>query len=267
MNHMIDVFSNWCASQSQAKIDDWTSDYFREGLVIFENFGSKEFFNHIYLEASFLLDSKGERKNLAMEPTGNTPRKYLSVGRDAILINNGTIPKLFECRALINLFSAITKSKVHPVDYTPEQYIINRQECSGDTHGWHCDDYTWAFIWIMDASKPGCGGSVEYIPDVDFDYSSPKESLGFILGSRETRSIWLPSGTAYLMHASKTLHRVTPITEQQKRSVVVMTFASDFDLSNTISHSTMDIIYPKDTATTKTQVLPTKFIKQKRVAL
>ena len=186
---------------------------------------------------------------MVMEPTGGTPRKYISVGRDSIHDHNGIIPELFRSKTLANLFSLITMTDVYPVDYTPEQYIINRQESAGDTHGWHCDDYEWAFIWIMDAPEPSSGGRIEYIPRVKFDNSSPSKSLDSILRTRETRSRWLPSGTAYLMHASDTLHRVTPLSKNQRRTVVVMTFASKEDNKRGVDHSTMDKLYPKDTAT------------------
>ena len=68
---------------------------------------------------------------MVMEPTGGTPRKYISVGRDSIHDHNGIIPELFRSKTLANLFSLITMTDVYPVDYTPEQYIINRQESAG----------------------------------------------------------------------------------------------------------------------------------------
>ena len=243
----LENFKQWCHSSDSNQIDRWASEYQETDMVVFENFGSKKLFDCIHREASHLLHVEGERRDLNMKQTGDTPRKYISVGRDIIHRHNGLIPKLFESSELRNLFSQITNSDVHPVDYTPEQYIINRQESTGDTHGWHCDDYQWAFIWVMDAPQPSSGGRVEYIPRVVFDPSHPLKSLEDILRVRESRSKWLPSGAAYLMRANRTLHRVTPLTKDQTRTVVVMTFASEEDNDREIDHTTMQILYPNET--------------------
>jgi hypothetical protein len=248
MGNVMRFFEAWCRSHGQPQIDRWRSEYEETGTIVFDDFGSSALFKNIYDEASTLLTSEGQRRDLIMAPTGDTPRKYISVGRNAIFNHDGLIPKLFSSTTLIEFFRSLISKDIYPVDYTPEQYIINRQESSGDTHGWHCDDYEWAFIWVMDAPEPISGGRLEYIPRVSFDNLNPSKSLNDILRTRETRSKWLSAGTAYLMHANDTLHRVTPLSNNQKRTVVVMTFASKEDNTRTMDHSTMDSLYPKDTA-------------------
>lgn len=239
-------FETWCGTHDQHQLDQWSSEYQENDMVVFNRFGANTLFQLVYQEASWLLAKEGERRELVMRQTGDTPRRYISVGRDDIHRQGTIIPRLFESPSLSRFFGRITGCEVLPVEYTPEQYIINRQATAGDTHGWHCDDYQWAFIWVMDAPDPKIGGRVEYIPRVDFNPSAPSKSLGDILRTRETRSRWLPPGSAYLMRANRTLHRVTPLTEDAVRTVVVMTFASQQDIDRAIDHSTMQVLYPKD---------------------
>ena len=242
----LDSFANWCSSHDQHQFDQWSSDYQENDMVVFNRFGSSTLFKQVYQEAIWLLDKEGARRELVMKQTGDTPRKYISVGRDDIHRQGGIIPTLFESPLMREFLGRVTGCEVLPVEYTPEQYIINRQAVSGDTHGWHCDDYQWAFIWIMDAPDPKHGGRVEYIPRVNFTPSAPSKSLEEILRCRETRSRWLPAGAAYLMRANRTLHRVTPLTQDASRTVVVMTFASREDINREIDHSTMQALYPRD---------------------
>ena len=36
-------FIDWCNSHNQTQIDRWISEYQESGMIIFDNFGSKEF--------------------------------------------------------------------------------------------------------------------------------------------------------------------------------------------------------------------------------
>ena len=41
-------FIDWCNSHNQTQIDRWISEYQESGMIIFDNFGSKEFFDIVY---------------------------------------------------------------------------------------------------------------------------------------------------------------------------------------------------------------------------
>jgi hypothetical protein len=246
MNKTIAAFDDWCQSINENQIEVWRSEYENSGVVVFKDFGSQAVFQQVHQEATYLIETRSDKRDMEMHITGGTPRRYYSVGRNVIKENNGLIPKLLHSSGISRLFASVVGKNVFPVNYAPEQYIINQQYDVGDTHGWHCDDYTWAFIWIMDATNPIDGGWVEYIPNVSFNYSNPIVSLTEILENRLAYSKWMPSGSAYLMHANNTLHRVTQLTKKQKHTVVVMTFGSADDYNKDINHGTMELLYPRD---------------------
>ena len=195
-------------------------------------------------EATRLLDTDARRRDLNIESTGGTPRHYQSVGRDVIKEHGMVIPAVFASPEIRAFLSEIAGEELHPVPYEPEEYILNSQNQTGDTHGWHWDDYTFALIWIVEAPDPLSGGRIEYIPHTKWDKEAPRDALKDILTSREIASKYIEAGQCYLMRANTTLHRIAPLTSNTRRTVVVYTFASTADLSDqSISHETMEAIY------------------------
>lgn len=199
----------------------------------------------ISAEAFHLVEKYGERRDLKLAATGDTNRAYSSVSRAAIHQFDGIIPKLFQSGKFRQYLSEIVGETLHPVPYEPEEYIINAQTGSGDEHGWHFDDYSYALIWVAETPKPLEGGRVEYINFSKWDKAAPAEQLKNLLITREVRSLYIPANTFYLMKARYVMHRVTPLlTETARRTVVVYTFANDADLTDsTISHETMETIF------------------------
>jgi hypothetical protein len=192
----------------------------------------------IQSEARALLAQHGKRRELTLKATGGTPRSYTSVDRDNIHQHNGSIKRFFESETVRAYLGDIVGEPVFRVPYAPEEYIINSQNQSGDTHGWHFDDYTYALIWVVDAPGPFDGGRVEFVNFTEWDKAAPRQQL-----------ISLPAGCCYIMKARYALHRVAPILNDATRTVIVFTFASQADLDDqTISHETMEQIYdlPED---------------------
>ncbi|PLW74927.1 HalD/BesD family halogenase [Cohaesibacter celericrescens] len=195
-------------------------------------------------EAARLLQQDAKRRDLTIDSTGGTPRHYQSVGRDVIKEHGTVIPAVFTSPDILAFLAQIADEPLHRVPYEPEEYILNSQNQTGDTHGWHWDDYTYALIWIVEAPDPLSGGRIEYVPQTQWDKDAPRDALNSILQTREVRSRYVEAGTCYLMKASTTLHRIAPLTSNTRRTVVVYTFASEADLSDeTISHETMEAIY------------------------
>lgn len=195
-------------------------------------------------EARQLLASHGKRRELVLAATGGTPRSYSSVERDHIHRHNGSIRCLFESEAVREYLSRIVGEPVFRVPYAPEEYIINSQNQSGDTHGWHFDDYTYALIWLVDAPGPFDGGRVEFVNFTEWDKAAPRDQLVSLLCERTVQSLHIPAGSCYIMKARYALHRVAPILNNATRTVIVFTFASQNDLDDqTITHETMEQIY------------------------
>ena len=201
-------------------------------------------------EATQLLQSDAKRRDLTIESTGGTPRHYQSVGRDTIREQGTVIPAVFSSPNVLAFLSKVAGEQLHPVPYEPEEYILNSQNQTGDTHGWHWDDYSYALIWIVEAPDPLAGGRVEFIPHTNWNKEAPREALCEILKTREIHSRYIEAGSCYLMKANTTLHRIAPLTSNTRRTVVVYTFASEADLSDeTISHETMEAIYAAEIPT------------------
>ncbi|GGK42820.1 hypothetical protein GCM10011322_32360 [Salinarimonas ramus] len=197
-------------------------------------------------ECSRLLANEARRRETTIRESGNTPRAYLSVGRDAIARSSTIIPALFANESVRAFLSKLAGERLERVPYKPEEYILNSATASGDTHGWHWDDYAYALIFVIEAPDPFLGGRVEYMPHVEWRKEDTEQYLRGLLTSSETRSAYVKAGQCYLMKANTTLHRVTPLTGDTRRTVVVFTYASPEDMtSDSITHTSMEELYPE----------------------
>jgi hypothetical protein len=213
-------------------------------IAVIEDLLPHDLKDALHKEANELMSASAQRRDLVLEATGGTPRAYASVDRDTIFECGSIIKAIFESDTVRKYLSDVAGEPLHKVPYQPEEYIINSQEKSGDTHGWHWDDYTFALIWVVQAPDQLAGGRVEYVAATDWDKNNPRRALIDILGEREVRSRYIDSGCCYLMRANTTLHRVAPLMGDTRRTVIVFTYASDLDLTDpNISHETMEQIY------------------------
>ena len=170
----------------------------------------------------------------------------------AIHENGRIIPAFFHSEVIRNFLSFLHCAEVLKVPYEPEEFIINRQQYTGDTHGWHWDDYTFALIWMVEAPKPGDGALIEYVPDTIWDKSDYENCVNKVLEANTVQSLYVPQDCCYFMKANTTLHRVSPLTGDSRRTVIVFTYASAEDLSDAITHESMEEIYPEDTKKNET---------------
>lgn len=219
-------------------------DFQRNHIAVMNDLTSRELKKAMGEEALHLLSEESKRRELIIRQTGDTPRAYSSVGRDDIQHFNGIIPAFYHSESVLSFLADVADEELYPVPYAPEEYIINSQDRIGDTHGWHWDDYTYAFVWIVEAPDPLFGGRLEFIPRTTWDKSAPKSALRHILETREVHSRHLVAGSCYLLKANTTLHRIAPLSNASRRTVIVFTYASKADLSDeSISHDTMESIY------------------------
>lgn len=215
-----------------------------EGLVQLDDILPLNIKKNLHSQARKLIETESKRRNLKLDATGGTRRAYVSVGRDTIKKDNGTITAFFNSPAIRDYLTKVAGKRLLPVPYKPEEYIINSQQKIGDTHGWHFDDYSFALIWIVEAPEAFDGGRLEYINGVKWDKNSPRKQLIELLTSKVVKSKFVPTGSCYLMRTREVLHRVAPLTNNTKRTVIIFTYASDEDISDkSISHETMEEIY------------------------
>jgi len=215
-----------------------------EGLAMMDDMLPQPLIAAMSAEAKYLLSENAKRRDITIKATGNTPRNFNVVNRDIIHAEGKLIPAFFKSEVLLNFLTFLNNNEpVHRIPYTPEEFIINNQQKTGDTHGWHWDDYTFALIWVIEAPKEGEGALIEYVPDTVWDKENPESGLKEVLENREIKSLYVPKDHCYFMKAGTTLHRVTPLNNDSRRTVVVFSYASEEDMSREISHETMGEIY------------------------
>lgn len=198
-------------------------------------------------EARYLLAEHGKRRDLVIKQTGNTPRNFNSVARDPIAQNGKLIPAFFESHVIKNFLTTLNNDEtVHPIPYEPEEFIINSQQATGDTHGWHWDDYAFALIWIVEAPQPEYGGLLEYVPRVDWDKTDLKNCVQKVLDTHPVNKMSFAADTCYFLKSNTTLHRISPLTGGSRRTVIVFSYASDDDLKSPISHETMEQLFANE---------------------
>jgi hypothetical protein len=223
-------------------------DYESHHMVIFEDLLPAHLKDEMAAEALDLLSKSAERREMIINQSGGTPRSYSSVGRNEIYNNGSIIPSFFNSNSILKFLSEIVGEELFKVPYSPEEYIINSQNRSGDTHGWHWDDYTFALVWVVEAPDVLNGGRVEFIPRVPWKKNDTRTWLKQVLEERPIQSRHIAAGQCYLLRASEALHRISPLTGDTRRTVIVFTYATASDLDNPeISHESMEAIYPADT--------------------
>ncbi|MCZ8522863.1 MULTISPECIES: HalD/BesD family halogenase [Paenibacillus] len=244
------IVENHLNSLSPDYVEGLKEEFKKNQVVILEALLPDPIKRGMMAEAKVLLNEHAARRDLNMRVTEDTPRHYLSVGRDSIQAHGHLIPSFFRSPSIVKFLSEVSGEPVYRVPYEPEEFIINSQRNLGDTHGWHWDDYAFALIWIVEAPAVGDGALVEYIPHTVWDKSDPDNCVSKVLKEHTANSMYVPEGVCYLMKANTTLHRISPLTGDSKRSVIIYSYASQADLdSNDISHETMEEIYPDDTRT------------------
>jgi len=135
-----------------------------------------------------------------------------------------------EVRSFVN---EVRKKQVHTVRHAKEFLVANMLQNTGDTHGWHLDDPEMALVIFFKTPGHNAGGELEYIPEWDqlckerkirSDDNTDQSIIDLNAHDLIKRESHKP-GDAYLLNASKLLHRVSPITASgAERWVINMAF-------------------------------------------
>ncbi|MFJ4867409.1 hypothetical protein [Streptomyces sp. NPDC088757] len=192
-------------------------------------------------EASGIMDAHGVDRKFTFEITDNTPRQMTTVGQPVIKEHGPLIDALYFSPAVKDLLSAAVAEEVHTCPYAGEHYVLSRLGKTGDTHGWHWDDYTYGFILILETPPYQEGGFVQAVPHTAWDKENP-DVHGALLKSK-VHSYAFEPGDAYLVKTDTTMHRVYPIRGDSRRTIVNMTWANDRDLDRLITHETNDLLF------------------------
>jgi len=121
--------------------------------------------------------------------------------------------------------------------------VASQLSHAGDTHGWHWDDYAYAFVWIMKTPPKTGGGSLEYVPHTHWNRKNP--NVPQVLRDHAIHSRHPDEGSAYLLRSDTSLHRVAPLLQDASRLIINFVFADKKDLTKEVSHETMERMFPE----------------------
>lgn len=193
------------------------------GLVKVTELIPTETINSVRDDALQLSKSFGERKDLNLHTTANTPRKMVGVKTDDIRENGKIIPNLYLDDTLRKMMESIAGEKIYDCSEKDEDYLIFHQQKKGDTHGWHWGDFRYALIWVLIAPPIEYGGMLQCVPHTSWDKQSP--DINKILCRRKISSYYFQSGDVYFFKTDTTLHRTVPLIIDSERLILNMTFA------------------------------------------
>ncbi|MBW4632691.1 MAG: hypothetical protein KME30_12575 [Iphinoe sp. HA4291-MV1] len=179
-------------------------------------------------EALRLLELYAERRDLKLATTGNTPRKMSVVTSETIAANSEFINTIYRSKALLSFLEALAGEPLLPCPSKDEEFLITRQEKSGDTHGWHWGDYRFALIWILETPPTEYGGMLQCVPHTNWDKSNPK--IHEYLCQNLIKTYGFVSGDIYFLKADTTLHRTVPLNHDAIRIMINMTWGCEDDL-------------------------------------
>ncbi|MCZ7462268.1 HalD/BesD family halogenase [Streptomyces sp. WMMC940] len=212
-----------------------------EHIVPLRRLCPPELFGAIKDEACVIMDRHGVSHDLVFEITDNTPRSMTTVGQPVIKDEGPLIDAFYFAPEILRLVGDIVGEQVHTCPYEGEHYVISRLGKSGDTHGWHWDDYTYGIILVLEAPHYTEGGFVQAVPNTSWDKKNP-DVYGALISS-QVRSYALEPGDAYVVKTNTTMHRVHPIRGEGRRTIVNMTLVSTEDLTKSLTHETNDALF------------------------
>ena len=186
------------------------------------------------------LGACGVRRDVRVAVTGGTQRRYRIAGRDALAAASGAFERTYRSPEVLEVIAHIAGEPVVPVPYRPEEFIATRLEQPGDVHDWHWDDYSYALVWVLRAPPPGSGCGVELVRHVAWDKADPR--VADHVRTHPVERFHPRSGSAYLLRAHATLHRVAPLRAAAVRDVLCFSYAGAADLTRTVTHETVEAL-------------------------
>jgi hypothetical protein len=223
------------------KLAELRASFAAEHIVPLRGFCPPKLFGPIRDEACDIMDRFGTSHELVFEITDNTPRKMTTVGQPIIKTEGPLIDAFYFSPVLLEVLGTIVGERLFTCPYAGEHYVISRLGRSGDTHGWHWDDYTYGIILVLEAPHYTEGGFVQAVPNTSWNKANP-DVYGAMISSH-VRSYALVPGDAYIVKTNTTMHRVHPIRGEGRRTIVNMTLVTADDLRRPMTHETNDALF------------------------
>jgi len=152
------------------------------------------------------IEPAARRRDFQMECMGGTPRHMTTVSGLAIAENSPAIVGLYHDVELVESISRLIERDLEPADDPVERHVLNMLHQGGDTHGFHTDDYPVALVMFIESPDCNLGcGRLEFCVTGNTDHA-------------QTRSH--QAGDAYVLRADRMNHRVQPIHDGCRRTVL-----------------------------------------------
>ena len=226
---------------SGEKLAGLQAQFQAEHVVPLRGFCPPDLFEPLKNEAFGIMDEFGVARDLVFEITDNTPRHMTTVGQPVIVEHGPLIHSMYFSPVMKDMLSAIVGEELFTCPYAGEHYVISRLAKSGDTHGWHWDDYSYGFVLILEAPHYREGGFVQAVPHTSWDKQNP-DVYGALLKS-QVRSYAFEAGDAYVIKTDTTMHRVHAIRGNGRRTIINTTWANGTDLVRPMTHETNNILF------------------------
>ncbi|MEM7272330.1 MAG: hypothetical protein AAF547_04555 [Actinomycetota bacterium] len=152
------------------------------------------------------LLTRAKRRDFSMECMGGTPRHMTTLGGIEIAETAPVISELYHDPMLAGTLGELVGMEFEPAEDPVERHVLNVLHRSGDTHGLHTDDYPLALVMFLESPncETGCG-HLEFFGACTAGHSSVKSHA---------------PGDAYLLRADTFPHRVRPIHDGCRRTVL-----------------------------------------------
>jgi hypothetical protein len=232
---------HWARNFGSDVLATYHERFAAEHVVVLPDVLPAELLEAMRAEAFDLVDRRGASHRTTFAITDGTPRNMTTVGQPIIKAEGPLIDAFYFAPELLRLSADVLGEQVHTCPYPGEHYVVSRLTKSGDTHGWHWDDYTYGIILVLEAPNYRDGGFIQAVPGTSWDKQDP-DVHGALLSS-VVRSYAPKAGDAYLIKTNTTMHRVYPIRGESRRTIVNMTLASTDDLTKEMSHETNDVLF------------------------
>lgn len=196
-------------------------------LVVLPQFFKLEAFSLLAAEVHRMEQSK-KRRDLLMQDSDNTPRKMSTLGGIDVTQMSTIIPMLYFDDALLDFISGVVGERVFLAPDLVENHVCNFLHEVGDIHGGHVDTYPFAFNTMIEAPAEGTGGLLTMVKN-----STAIEELD---DEQKAQQIYIPTGDCYVLRADKAVHRVSPLNQPGRRTVINFAYA-DEATADTLSYS------------------------------
>lgn len=211
------------------------------GFALISNLLPVEVKSCVAAEADHLLNGKSVRRDIRLPETGNSRRAMVNVTADSIREHGSVVPGLYNSSCFRSALARVVGEEIYTCPYAPEEYILTHLSRSGDTHGWHWDDFSFGVILVIDCPDVEQGGFVQTVTNTRWNKKNPRVYSQMV--GRPIESHALSPGDIYILRTDTTMHRVHPIEDGGRRTIINMAYAASRDLNKNISHETMEDLF------------------------